>query len=823
MADQKDLYQEGRIVEEPLRELLETSFLEYAMSVIVGRAIPDARDGLKPVHRRILYSMLESGYTANKPTVKCAKIVGQVIGNFHPHGEAAVYDALVRMGQDFNMRYPLITPQGNFGSIDGDPPAAYRYTEAKLSELGEYLLADIKKETVDFIPTFDGETQEPVVLTAGVPVLLMNGSEGIAVGMATRIPPHNLKELVGAVKLLIEKPEATTEELMQHVRGPDFPTGGVILGDGGIKSAYETGRGTIHIRGRVEIELDQRDRSQLVIKEVPFQINKAQLIEQIVKLSKEGKIEGITDIRDESDRSGIRVVIELARKAVPKVIERQLLRYTRLQTTYPIQMLALVDGVPRVCSLRKLLQVFIDHRREVIRRRSEFELKKAKERAHILEGLKIALDNIDRVVEIIRASEKVSEARQALMEEFDLTQVQAQHILDMPLKTLTGLEVQKILDELEALYKKIAELEELLKSPKKIDQALVSELEQAAEKFGDERRTLILPDADPSGEFDEAALIKPEDIVITMTRDGYIKRVPLSTFRAQLRGGRGLKGQATRPEDVVEHLVVANTHDFVLYFTDRGKVYSSRGYHVPAYERGARGIPVVNLLSLESDEKVTAMLALPPGHPYRYLFLVTELGTVKRVKVEEFEHLRSTGKRAILLDEAKGDRLRFVIPTTGGDHVMLLTRAGKAVWFKEEEVRVMGTSAHGVVGVRLSGEDDRVVGADVVTPEDTILVVGENGYGKRTSAKEFRHTHRGTQGVIAMKVTEKTGPVVAGYRVEEKDEIMIITTGGLVIRQKVGEIPRYGRNTQGVRLINLKPGDRVASVDVVRQHESYQI
>ena len=803
---------EERIVPRKIVTEMEESFLDYAMSVIVSRAIPDARDGMKPIHRRILWGMLESGWTSDKPTSKCAKITGAVMGNYHPHGDAAIYDALVRMGQEWSLRYPLISAQGNFGSIDGDPPGAQRYTEAKLNTLAEYLLADIKKETVDWTFTYDGVTKEPVVVSAGLPNLLMNGSEGIAVGMATRIPPHNLRELSRACLMLIDNPFIDQEELIAEVPGPDFPTGGVLLGNAGAVEAYRTGRGSVTIRGRAEIEEDDRGRLRIVVAELPYQVNKSKLIETIAGLVHAKKLLNVRDIRDESDRSGIRIVVELAKEAQPQVILNQLYKFTQLQINYSMNMLALRDNVPRLMGLKDMLVVFVDHRREVVRRRSVFDKRKAEERAHILEGLQIALDNLDAVVRLIRESKDAAAAKVQLVARFALSEAQAQAILDMKLSQLTGLERQKIIDELAALHKRIAELDEILGDPRKLDAQIKKELTEAVDKYGDERRTLIAQFAD-DGSFSEEELIRREDVVVTLTRDGYIKRVPASTYRAQGRGGRGMIGQTTKAEDVVHHVILTNTHDTLLCFTDRGVVHSLRVFRIPAYDRAAKGLPAVNMISLMPGEQITALIPLSDfSHPN--LFMCTARGTVKRVELAEFRSLRATGKRALSLDE--GDTLTFVIPTTGEDQIVITTQEGFAVKFDEDQVRVMGTGAGGVRGVSLQGENDRVVGLDVARDDEDLLVVGLRGLGKRSKVELFRKTARGAKGVIAMRATDKSGPLVAAIKVTDDDELLIITADGMIIRTEVRHISQMGRATQGVKLINLREGDSVAAIEVIR-------
>ncbi len=804
-----------KIVPREIVEEMEESYLDYAMSVIVGRAIPDVADGLKVIHRRIIYAMFDGGFTSDKATNKSARIVGEVMGKYHPHGDVPIYDSLARMTQAWNLRYPLVEGQGNFGSNDGDAPAAMRYTEVRLRPLAQYLVRDIKKSTVDFVPTFDAKTEEPLLLPAGLPLLLMNGVEGIAVGMATRIPPHNLTELGGAIKHLIAHPETGVDDLMQFVRGPDFPTGGFILGSGGVKDAFRTGRGTVCVRGRAEIEQDKRDRFRIVITELPYQVNKANLVERIAELVGSKKLEGISDIRDESDRSGSRVVVELKRDANPQVILNNLYKATSLQITYGIIMLSLRKGVPRVLDLKSILVEFIEHRRVVVARRTRFELKSAEERAHVLEGLKVALDHLDEVIGVIRASKDREVALFRLQEEFSLTETQAKAILEMRLAHLTGLEREKVLEELKELRAKIKEYKAILADPKRIDEVIVAELDEAVEEFGDDRRTVILSDS-AGIEIDDEDLIKNETVVVSITANGYIKRVPLSTYRVQGRGGRGLIGQTTKADDVVSSVLTTDALSTVLCFTDRGSVHSLRAFRVPPFERTAKGTPVINLIGITPDEKVTALVSLE-NFSQPYLFMCTRLGIVKKVELTEFASLRVTGKRAVHL--MANDSLDFVRPTTGKEEIIICTRRGLAVRFKEEEVRAMGTAAQGVIGVRLSGDDDAIVGMNVVQPESELLVVSKRGVGKRTKLAEFRQTHRGTKGIICMRVSEKTGPLVAAHVVNEDDELLVVTREGMLIRTEARQISQQRRPTQGVRVINLKPDDAVASVVIIHAEE----
>jgi DNA gyrase subunit A len=749
-------------------------------------------------------------------------IIGDVLKYYHPHGPDAVYDSLVRMAQEWSLRYPLVHPQGNFGSIDGDPPAAYRYTEARLLPLAEFILDDVKKDTVDWQPNFDGKKEEPLVLPAGLPNLLMNGSEGIAVGMATRIPPHNLRELYRAIQLLIDNPETSIEALIDCVPAPDFPTGGMLLGNSGAIEAYRNGRGSVTLRGRAEIEEDERGKLRIVATEIPYQVNKSTLIEKIAHLANEKKIEHIRDVRDESNRDGIRIVVELGPQAQPQVVLNNLYKHTQLQINYSMIMLALRDGVPRLLNLKELLTAFIEHRRVVVRRRSEFEKRKAEERAHILDGLKIAQENIEEVVKIIRAAKDTPSAHQELMARFGLSEAQTKAILEMRLSQLTNLEVQKILDELAGLRKRIAELEAILASAILLDNVIKRELQEATEKYGDERRTLIATIND-DGSFIEEDLIRREDVVVTLTRGGYIKRVPASTYRAQGRGGRGLIGQKTKAEDVVHHVVHTNTHDTLLCFTDRGAVHSLKVFKIPSYDRAAKGLPMVNLLNLHAEEKLTALISLA-DFSKPYLFMCTALGTVKRVELKEFQTLRVTGKRAIGLND--DDTLAFVLPTSGNDQILITTRQGMAVKFDEDQVRVMGTQAAGVRGVALQlpietgGRADRVVGMAVASDDEDLLVVGENGLGKRSRVELFRKTARGAKGVIALKVTEKTGQLIGAAKVTDNDDLLIITNDGMIIRMEAGKISQLGRATQGVKLINLREGSKVSSIEVIENDGS---
>ncbi|MBX5464217.1 MAG: DNA gyrase subunit A [Clostridia bacterium] len=797
----------GNVVPVDLTEQMKQSYIDYAMSVIVNRALPDVRDGLKPVHRRILYAMREAGNTPDKPYKKSARTVGEVLGKFHPHGDVAVYDALVRMAQDFSMRYPLIDGHGNFGSVDGDPPAAMRYTEARLAPIAMELLRDLEKETVDFVPNFDGDEKEPVVLPARFPNLLVNGSSGIAVGMATNIPPHNLREVVDALLLLIEDRSVDLAALMRRLPGPDFPTGALIVGRQGIRQAYETGRGIITLRARAHIETGKGDRQRIVVEELPYEVNKAKLIEQIAEEVRERRIEGISDLRDETDRSGMRIVIELQRGANANVVLNKLYKATALQQNFGIILLALVDQQPRVLNLKEMLELYLDHQEEVVRRRSRFELERAEERAHILEGLRIALDQIDAIIALIRASETVEEARQGLMERFGLSEKQAQAILDMRLQRLTGLEREKIEEEYRGLLERIAELRAILADESRLLAVIRQELVEIRDKYGDARRTQIV-----AGEaaFDEEDLIADEECVITVTHFGYVKRQPLDTYRSQHRGGRGVAGTAVRNEDFVEHLFVTRTHHWVLFFTNRGRVYPLKAHEIPEAGRSARGTAAVNLVPLESGESITAVVTVPDFEGEEdFLVMATQRGVVKRTALREFASGRRAGLVALGLDE--GDELIAVAPAREPAELLLASREGMAIRFRLEEVRPMGRTARGVTGIRL-GEGDRLIAMAVVDPGADLLVVTENGFGKRTPVEQFRLQGRGGMGVQAIRATRRNGPVAGALTVREEDEVMAISSQGVLIRYPVRDVPRLGRLTQGVSLMRLGEGDALVAV-----------
>ena len=783
----------SQVIPISIEEEMKSAYLDYAMSVIIGRALPDAKDGLKPVQRRILYGMGELGLFHNKPYKKSARVVGDVLGKYHPHGDAPVYEALVRMAQDFSMRYPLIDGQGNFGSMDGDPPAAMRYTEVRLSRIAEEFLKDIDKETVDFVPNFDGSFKEPVVLPTRVPNLLLNGSSGIAVGMATNIPPHNLAEVVDAVIALIENPNISIDELTNIIKGPDFPTGGAIIGRDEVVKAYKTGRGNIRIRGKVEIEEKGR-KTSLVITEIPYQVNKASLVEKISHLAEEGRLGEIQAIRDESNREGIRIVIELKSGESPSIVEKKLYRYTPLETGFGIILLAIHEGEPKLLNLKDALNIFLDHRKEVVTRRTEYDLKKARERAHILEGLKIAIENLDEVIKIIKSSSSPKEAKDRLILEFDFTEVQAQAILDMKLQRLTALEREKIEKDLKETLSFIEDLEDILSREERLFSEIKRELLEIKEKYADARRTEIIEAVE---EFLPLEIIKEEEVVVTITHKGYIKRVPLTEYKGQRRGGRGRKAVNMKGSDFVEHMYIASTHDVLIVFTDKGKAYGIKVYEIPEATRQARGKPLEHLIKLEENEKVTAIAHITKETKGSFL-MVTEKGIIKKTPISAFSNVKRNGIIAINLEE--GDKLKAVCSVDGEDLVVIGTKEAKAVVFPSDNVRNMGRGARGVKGVRLK-EGDSVVGMDVAASGKQILTVTEKGFGKRTPVEEFRITGRGAQGVIAHKLVDKTGKLVDLKVVSDDDEIMLITKDGMAIRIPVKEIPVYGRAASGAKLI----------------------
>ncbi len=814
-------FPEQAIVESELVKEMQDSYRDYAMSVIVGRALPDARDGLKPVHRRILYAMYEDGLTRDKPFRKCATAVGDVLGRYHPHGDASVYDALVRLAQDFSMRYPLIEGHGNFGSVDGDPPAAYRYTEARMARMADEMLRDIDKDTVDWDPNFDETRKEPRVLPSRFPNLLVNGSSGIAVGMATSIPPHNLAEVIDAAICVLDNEDATLEDLMQHVKGPDFPTRGIIMGRAGIRQAYATGRGRITVRARTEFEEYGRDhRTRIIVTELPYQVNKRALVASIADQVREKRLEGISDLRDETDRNGMRIVIELKRDANAQVVLNNLLKQTQLQTTFSIIMLALVENQsqPRILSLRHALDEYLTFQEQVIARRTEFDLKKARERAHLLEGLLIAQDNIDEVIKTIR--ESYDNARENLMEKFGLDEVQAQAICDMRLIALQGLNREKLENEYKDLEEKIAWYVELLADPEKLKALLKEELAAIRDKYGDKRLTEI---QDVFGEIDAEDLIPEEECVYTMSHNGYIKRLPASEYRAQNRGGKGIRAMATREEDYVETVFTASSHDLILFFTSFGRVYSRKGYLIPEASRTSRGAPIVNFVPVEPGERVQAMLHIREMEEDKYLLFTTAQGTVKRLLLTGLRNIRSNGIRALTLDE--GDQLVDVCITDGGQNILIATAGGAAICFKETDVRPMGRTAAGVRGIRLR-PGDRVVGAGAVSEGQMVLSVTANGYGKRTPAAEYLRggeaQGRGGYGMKNYNVTDKTGPVVAMKLVDGREDLLLVSDDGTILRTDAGAISVYGRSTQGVRLMRVSDGSRIISIACTEKEQEQE-
>ncbi len=797
-----------------IEDEMRRSYMDYAMSVIIGRALPDIRDGLKPAHRRALFAMHDLGNTWNKAYKKSARIVGDVIGKYHPHGDSAVYDTIVRMAQHFSLRYPLIDGQGNFGSQDGDPPAAMRYTEIRMDEITSELLADIEKDTVDFIPNYDGTLQEPSILPAKIPNLMINGSSGIAVGMATNIPPHNLREIIDATIALIKTPGISIDELTNIIPGPDFPTAGIIHGREGIKSAYRTGRGTLQLRARAFIEKTGKgDKERIIVSELPYQVNKARLIEKIAELTQERKIEGISDLRDESDREGIRIVIELKRDKISQVILNQLYQRTQMQVTFGIIMLALVDNQPRILTLDKLLTHFIDYRKLVIQRRTAFELKKAEHQAHILEGLIIALSNLDKIIALIRSSANPAEARQGLMKQFKLSEIQAQAILDMRLQRLTALEREKIDEEYKELTKLIQRLKEILDKEELVQEIIVEELTKIKEKYGDDRKTEIVA---KEADIDMEDMIVEEDMVVTISHNGYIKRNPISLYRSQRRGGRGVTGMTTRQEDFVEHLFVASTHSHILFFTNTGKVFWEKVYELPQAGRAAMGKAIVNLLRLSPEEKIAAILPVRKFEEDKYIVMATSKGYIKKTSLMDYSRPRAGGIIALTID--KGDELIAARVTDGNQEILLGARKGKAIRFKEQAVRPMGRTARGVRGMTV-GKDDEIIGMETIGEGATILTVTANGFGKRTDTAEYRVQGRGGMGIITIKTTERNGNVIGMKQVTNADDVMLITNHGKIIRMKIKGISTIGRNTQGVKLINVEKGEEVVGVARLAEKE----
>lgn len=799
-----------------LEEEMKSSYIDYAMSVIVARALPDVRDGLKPVHRRVLFGMHELGVAFNKPYKKSARIVGEVLGKYHPHGDSAVYDTMVRMVQDFSLRYPLVDGQGNFGSVDGDSAAAMRYTEARMARIAETMLRDLDKNTVEFVPNFDESLQEPTVLPAYLPNLLVNGASGIAVGMATNIPPHNLNEVVDGLVYLIDKPNSKVEDLIKYVKAPDFPTGGIIYGYDGVREAYLTGRGRVVVRAKANIEIQKNDRENIVITEIPYQVNKANLIEKIADLVRDGKINDISNIRDESDRDGMRIVIELKKSGQPAVILNQLFKHTQMQITFGVIMLALVNGQPKVLTLKEMMQHFLDHRMDVLIKRTKFDLEAAEKRAHILEGYIIALDNIDEVIETIKKSRDVHTAQNNLMKKFKLSEVQAKAILDMRLQRLTGLERKKIEDEYKETIKLIEKLKSILSDEKKRFGIIKQELLELKEKYGDERRTEIVHDYK---EFDIEDIIAEEDVVVTISHSGFIKRFPVSGYRKQSRGGKGVTGAGTKDEDFIEHMFIASTHQYLMFFTDRGKCYWLKVHEIPEGGRAARGRSILNLIEKDKEELITAFITVKEFTSEKYLMMFTEQGTVKKTVLDAYSNVRRGGIQAINL--GKGDRLIEVKVTDGTQDIIIGTHNGMAIRFKESDVREMGRTATGVRGIKL-GKDDKVIGGIAVKHATTLLVATDKGFGKRSDLNDYRITKRGGKGIITVKTGDKNGKMISLMQVNDNDELVIMTVKGMIIRQAVNSIRVMGRNTQGVRLIRLNEGDQIADIARVVSEEEEQ-
>jgi len=808
--DNNNEFNEGKIVPVVLEEEMKRSYIDYAMSVIVARALPDVRDGLKPVHRRILYVMNELALWPEKPYRKCASIVGDVLGNYHPHGDAAVYDALVRLAQDFSLRYPLVNGHGNFGSIDNDPPAAMRYTEAKLFKISEEMLTDLEKETVDFTPNYDDRLLEPSVLPAKLPNLLINGSYGIAVGMACNIPPHNLVEVINGTCALIDNPDITIEELMEHVKGPDFPTAGIIMGKEGIRSAYKTGKGKVILRAKAEIEEDAKGRFHIIITEIPYKVNKAAMCANIAKLVNEKVLEGISDIHELSDREGIRIVIDLKRDANPNVVLNMLYKHTELQGTQSMIMLALVKGEPKILNLKQILSYYIEHRQDVILRRTRYDLGKAEARLHILEGFRIAIDNIDEVVKTIRHAKDDADAKQNLMQKFGLTEIQAQAILDMKLRALTGLSRDKIEKEYNDLLALVAHLRDILANPELVLGIIKEELTELKEKYGDERRTVITHSSS-DGEIDVESLIKQEENVVTITHFGYVKRISTDAYKSQKRGGKGVTAIGTREDDFVEHIFTASTHDYILFFTNKGKVFKLKAFELPEASRQAKGTAIVNLLQLAQDEKIAAVIPVKDFNENLNILTATRSGLVKKTALSEYSNIRKTGIQSITLKDE--DEIVDVRVTDGTSDIILVTNSGLSIRFKEEEVRAVGRTSMGVKGITLSG-DDYVVGMEPITTEkdNYILAITENGFGKRTEVEEYRSQSRAGKGILTYKTTEKTGHIIGVKVVTDNDDVMIITANGTVIRLNVSGISVLGRNTQGVTLMRTSEGGKVASI-----------
>ena len=802
--------QDHRIRNVDLTHTMRTSFLDYAMSVIVARALPDVRDGLKPVQRRILYGMHELGVTPDKQYKKSARIVGEVMGKFHPHGDSSIYLAMAHMAQDFSYRYMLVDGHGNFGSVDGDEPAAMRYTEAKMSKIAVEMLRDINKETIDWQRNYDDTENEPVVLPARIPNLLVNGASGIAVGMTTNIPPHNLAEVIRGIHMLMDNPDVTTKDLMKVIPGPDFPTGGIVMGRGGIYRAYETGKGNIVVRAKTEIETEKNGRERIVVTELPYLVNKAELVKKIADLAREKTIDGITGVRDESDQTGMRITIDIRRDASASVVLNNLFKETQMQANFGMNMVAIVNGAPHFLTLKQMLEYYLHHQEDVITRRTKFELKKAEARAHILAGLRIALDHIDEIIKIIRGSQNSDIAKAQLIQNFGLDDRQSQAILDMRLVRLTGLERDKIEAEYQDLQAKIADYKDILAKPERIDEIIYNELLDMQKRFGDDRRTKIAEGEAVS--IEDEALIEQKDVLLTLTHNGYIKRMPADEFKVQNRGGRGIKGMGVQDDDFINHLIFSSTHDFLLFFTNLGKVYSKKAYEIPEFGRNAKGLPIVNLLELDKGEKIQAVINVPEGADDNYLFFVTKMGTVKRTKVSEFQNIRRSGLIALTLRD--GDELNNVLTTDGKQNILIGTHLGYAVTFNEKDVRSMGRTAAGVRGINLR-DNDYVVGSDILEPDSEVLVISEKGYGKRTAASEYPVKGRGGKGIKTANITEKNGPLAGVTVVNGDEDIMLITSAGVMIRFDVDDVSQTGRATLGVRLIKVDDGAQVASITAV--------
>lgn len=802
--------QDHRIRNVDLTHTMRTSFLDYAMSVIVARALPDVRDGLKPVQRRILYGMHELGVTPDKQYKKSARIVGEVMGKFHPHGDSSIYLAMAHMAQDFSYRYMLVDGHGNFGSVDGDEPAAMRYTEAKMSKIAVEMLRDINKETIDWQRNYDDTENEPVVLPARIPNLLVNGASGIAVGMTTNIPPHNLAEVIRGIHMLMDNPDVTTKDLMKVIPGPDFPTGGIVMGRGGIYRAYETGKGNIVVRAKTEIETEKNGRERIVVTELPYLVNKAELVKKIADLAREKTIDGITGVRDESDQTGMRITIDIRRDASASVVLNNLFKETQMQANFGMNMVAIVNGAPHFLTLKQMLEYYLHHQEDVITRRTKFELKKAEARAHILAGLRIALDHIDEIIKIIRGSQNSDIAKAQLIQNFGLDDRQSQAILDMRLVRLTGLERDKIEAEYQDLQAKIADYKDILAKPERIDEIIYNELLDIQKRFGDDRRTKIAEGEAVSIEDED--LIEQKNVLLTLTHNGYIKRMPADEFKVQNRGGRGIKGMGVQDDDFINHLIFSSTHDFLLFFTNLGKVYSKKAYEIPEFGRNAKGLPIVNLLELDKGEKIQAVINVPEGADDNYLFFVTKMGTVKRTKVSEFQNIRRSGLIALTLRD--GDELNNVLTTDGKQNILIGTHLGYAVTFNEKDVRSMGRTAAGVRGINLR-DNDYVVGSDILEPDSEVLVISEKGYGKRTAASEYPVKGRGGKGIKTANITEKNGPLAGVTVVNGDEDIMLITSAGVMIRFDVDDVSQTGRATLGVRLIKVDDGAQVASITAV--------